>query len=309
MSETKPRIIFILGPTAVGKSEFAVKLAKRMNAEIISCDSMQVYRGMDIISCKPSPSARKRIPHHLIDIIPPEKEFNAALYRRYALKAIRAILKKGRIPLFVGGTGFYAGAVLDGIFQGPGEDKKIRKLLYRRAKTGGSRALYERLIKVDPEAAAKIHPNDLKRIIRALEVYIKTKRPISQWQKQRKGLSRDYDVKVYCLSLPREELYANINKRVGQMFKKGLVNEVRRLLKRKLSKTASCAIGINEVRGYLEGMYGLEQAKDLIRKHTRQYAKRQLTWFRKDRRLIWVALRGFEARRRKKIWTSGRTSL
>ncbi|MFH1339180.1 MAG: tRNA (adenosine(37)-N6)-dimethylallyltransferase MiaA [Candidatus Omnitrophota bacterium] len=293
---TKPGIIFLLGPTAAGKTELALKLAKKLNAEIISCDSMQVYKGMDIISSKPAPSARKRVPHHLIDIIPPEKEFNAALYRRYALKAIKAILKKEKIPMFVGGTGFYAGAVLDGIFQGPGEDKKIRKSLYRRAKIGGSKALYKRLMKVDPGAAAKIHPNDLKRIVRALEVYIKTKKPISQWQRERKGLSRDYEVKIYCLTRPRQELYANINQRVRRMFGKGLVNEVRRLLKRKLSKTASCAIGINEVKGYLEGRYSLEQAKDLIGKHTRQYAKRQLTWFRKDKRLIWVALTSADKR-------------
>jgi len=285
---TKPRIIFLLGPTAVGKTEFALRIAKKINAEIVSCDSMQIYKGMDIISSKPSPSVRKRVPHHLVDIISPEKEFNAALYRHYALKAITAILKKKKIPMFVGGTGFYAKAVLDGIFKGPGEDKKIRESLYRQAEEKGSKYLYRRLLKFDPQAAAKIHPNDLKRIIRALEVYLKTGKPISQWQKERRGLCKDYDVEIYCISLPRQELYERINRRVERMLRKGLVCEVVRLLKKGLSKTASCAIGIDEIKGYLEGRYSLEEAKDLIKKHTRQYAKRQLTWFRKDKRIIWI---------------------
>jgi tRNA dimethylallyltransferase len=277
----KPRIIFLLGPTAVGKSKFALRASKRLNAEIISCDSIQVYRGMDIISSKPSACARRNVPHHLIDIISPKKEFNASLYRRAALKAIKAILKRKRTPLFVGGTGLYASAVLEGIFKGPGEDKRIRQRLYQQAEKRGTGPLYKRLLRVDPQAGRKIHRNDLKRIIRALEVYIKTGKPISQWQKKRRGITQDYDVRIYCLYRPRQELYARINQRVEQMFKKGLVKEVARLLKNGLSKTSSCAIGINEIRGYLEGRYGLDVAKDLIKLHTRQYAKRQITWFRK----------------------------
>ena len=285
----KPRIIFLLGPTAAGKTELALKLARKLKCfEIISCDSMQVYCGMDIISSKPLPSIRRRVPHYLIDILSPKKEFNASLYRHYALKAIKIILKKGKVPLFVGGTGLYASSVLDGIFKGPGEDKKIRQRLYKQAEKKGTEYLYQRLLKIDPIAAQKIHPNDLKRIIRALEVYIKTKKPISQWQKERKGITKDYNVEIYCLYRPRQELYARINQRVEKMFKKGLVNEVSRLLKLGLSKTASCAIGIKEIKDYLEGRYSLGEAKDLIKKHTRQYAKRQLMWFRKDKRLIWV---------------------
>ncbi len=284
----KRAIIFLLGPTAVGKTEFALKAAKRIKAEIISCDSMQVYRGMDIISSKPSPSARRNIFHHLIDIISPKKEFNASLYRRVALKAIKTIIKRKRAPLFVGGTGLYAGAVLDGIFKGPGKDTKIRKRLYAQAEKKGAKYLYQRLLRVDRQSAEKIHPNDLKRIIRALEVWMITSKPISQWQKQRRGIVKDYDVEIYCLDLPRPELYERINQRVDQMFRKGLVKEVSGLLKQNLSKTASCAIGIREIKGYLEGDYGLAEAKELIKRHTRQYAKRQLTWFRKDKRIRWI---------------------
>jgi len=242
---------------------------------------------MDIISSKPSLSQRKKVSHHLIDIVTPQKEFNASLYRRNALKAIKSILKKKKTPLFVGGTGLYATAVLDGIFKGPGQDREIRQGLYRQAEKKGRRYLYQRLKKIDPQSARKIHHNDLKRIIRALEVWIKTKKPISQWQKEQQGITQDYDIKIYCLNRPRKELHARINQRVEKMFKSGLVNEVRCLLKQGLSKTASCAIGVKEIKDYLQGRYSLDEAKDLIKRHTRQYAKRQLTWFRKDKRIKW----------------------
>jgi len=284
----KPKVIFLLGPTAVGKTEFALKAAKRIGAEIISCDSMQIYKGMDIISSKPSAIIRKKIPHFLIDVISPKKEFNVSTYRLRALKAIKQIRNRKRVPLFVGGTGLYASAVLDGVFKGPGEDKRIRSRLYQQATEKGAEYLYRRLIKVDPEAAEKIHPNDIKRVTRALEVWIKTKKPISRWQKKRQGIANNYDIEIYCLDMPRDELYSRINQRVDKMFRDGLVNEVGRLLKNGLSKTAACAIGINEIKGYLEKRYGLDEAKELIKRHTRRYAKRQITWFRKDKRISWI---------------------
>jgi len=284
----KPRIVFLLGPTAVGKTEFALKLAKGINAEIISCDSMQVYKRMDIISSKPSPYQRKKITHHLVDIIPPSKIYNASVYRQSALKAIKSILKKNKVPLFVGGTGLYASAVLDGIFKGPEGDRRIRNRLYQQAEKKGARYIYEHLIRVDPIAAARIHPHDLKRIIRALEVWEKTGKPISKLQQQRQGIGNDYNVEIFCLNRPRNELYARINQRVDKMFRKGLVKEVSHLLKVGLSKTASCAIGIAEINDYLAGRCSLSEAKDLIKRHTRQYAKRQLTWFRKDKRITWI---------------------
>ncbi len=284
----KPGIIFLVGPTAAGKTRLAFKIARRINAEIISCDSMQVYKGMDVISSKPSVLQRRNIKHHLIDIISPQREYNAALYRSQALEAIKTILKKGKIPLFVGGTGLYAAAVIDGVFTGPGADKAIRRRLYRQAETRGTDYLYKRLLRVDRQAADKIHHHDLRRIVRALEVWIKTKKPISQWQRQRQSIGKDYRIKIFCLDLPRQELYRSINQRVKQMFKNGLVNEVSQLLKKRLSKTARLAIGIQEIKSYLEGKSSLVQARELISRYTRQYAKRQLTWFRKDKRIVWV---------------------
>ncbi len=284
----KSKVIFLLGPTASGKTEFSLKLAKKINAEIISCDSMQIYKKMDIISSKPSPAQKREVPHHLIDIVAPGKEFNASAYRSHALKAIREIHKRGKIPLLVGGTGLYASAVIDGVFQGVGADERIRRRLHRQAKVKGAGYLYRRLLRVDRHAAARIHPHDLRRIVRALEVWIKTGKPISYWQKQRQGITKDYNVKVFCLIRPRQELYRRINQRVEQMFRKGLVNEVRQLLEMRLSKTARSAIGIQEIESYLEGKCSLDHIRELISRHTRQYAKRQLTWFRKDKRIFWI---------------------
>ncbi len=292
---SKPKIIFLLGPTAAGKSELAIRLAKGINAEIISCDSMQIYKKMDIISSKPSLSIRRQLRHHLIDIISAQEEYDASLYRQDALMAVKEILKRGRVPLFVGGTGFYASSVLDGIFRGPGQNKEIREALYKEAERKGSGCLYRRLQRVDPGATKRIHPNDLKRIIRALEVWIYSGRPISEWQKRRRGIARDYNVKMFCLCRARDELYARIDTRVDRMFRKGIVKEVKSLLRDGLSKTASCAIGIKEIKGYLEGKYSLIEAKDLIKRHTRQYAKSQLTWFRRDRRITWVEITDFKS--------------
>jgi len=282
------KIIFITGPTAVGKTEAAVYLAQKLNAEIISCDSMQVYKGMDIITSKPSALLRKNVGHHLIDIIPPVKEYNVSKYRRQALRKIKEVIKKGRIPVLAGGTGLYMSILIDGIFKAKSQNQNIRNCLYKQAGQLGNGYLYEKLKNVDPGAALKIHPNDTKRVIRALEVFESTGKPISYLQKQRKGLSREYDVKVFCINMPREKLYKRIDARVEKMFADGLVSEVKRLLKSRLSKTASYAIGIRELKGYFDGLYDLEEAKRLMKRNTRLYAKRQLTWFRKDKRIHWI---------------------
>jgi len=286
----KKRIIFIVGPTASRKTVVAVYLAKKFNGEIISCDSMQVYRCMDILTSKPAPSLRRNIPHHLISEISPEKPYNVSQYRAQAIKKVKEILKKGKTPLFVGGTGLYMSIVIDGIFKTKAENEKIRLSLYRQAERFGSGHLYQRLKQVDPDAASKIHPNDAKRIIRALEVIEVTGRPISQLQKERKGLGDAYDINIFCLDMERDKLYQRIDERVEKMFKKGLLEEVRKLLKLRLSRTASCAIGIKELKGYFDGAYDLEEAKRLIKRSTRLYAKRQLTWFRKDKRIQWITI-------------------
>ncbi|MBI4982460.1 MAG: tRNA (adenosine(37)-N6)-dimethylallyltransferase MiaA [Candidatus Omnitrophica bacterium] len=284
----KKKIIFLVGPTAVGKSEIATRLAKKINAEIISCDSMQIYKGMDLLTAKPTRIQLKKIPHHLIGVIDPSKEYNVSRYRRDALRIIKEIFKKNKTPLFVGGTGLYMSILLDGIFKAKGESKKIRKQLFEEAKRISSPVLHERLKKIDPQAAEKIHPNDTRRIVRALEVFLVTGKPISVLQKERKGLADEYDVEVYCLNMPLEKLYKKINQRVDKMFAVGLVKEVKILLKKKLSKTAQFAIGIRELKNYFDGDCSLEQAKEMIKYNSRHYARRQLTWFRKDKRIKWI---------------------
>lgn len=287
----KKKIIFITGPTAAGKSEAAFQLAKKIKGEIISCDSMQVYRGLNIVASKPLPALRKAVRHHLIGIISPVEEYDVSRYRREAMTKTRAIHKKGKLPIFCGGTGLYLSVLIDGIFEGGGRDDLVRGKLSRRCAKIGSIKLHQELAAVDPRGALKIHPHDGKRIIRALEVFKVTGKPISELQKSRKGLGEEYDIKIFCLNMPREELYRRIDRRVEGMFAQGLVKEARRLLKLNLSRTAFCAIGLKELKGYFEGEYSLEQARERIKKNTRDYAKRQLTWFRKDKRITWVNIR------------------
>jgi len=285
------RIIFIVGPTAIGKSEAAVYLAKKIGAEIISCDSMQVYKGMDITTSKPKPALRNKVKHHLLGVIPLSRDYDVSAYRKDALKKVKEIVSRGKVPLFVGGTGLYLSVLKDGIFEEDINDKPIRDKLYRIAKGRGSLYLYDQLKKVDPDAAEKIHPNDTKRIIRALGVFKATGKPISALQKKRQGLRDEYNLRIICLNMERSKLYKKIDKRVDLMFKDGLIKEVQGILKKDLSRTASFAIGLREVKGYLKGDYGIEEAKARVKLNTRRYAKRQLTWFRKDKEIIWINLR------------------
>ena len=290
----KKRIIFLVGPTGIGKSAVAIILAKKINAEIISCDSIAVYRKMNIIASKVPLSQRRKIKHHLVDIVSSKEEYNVAKYRKDALAICKKLFFKGKIPLFVGGTGLYYSIIRDGLFPEIGEDRLIRAKLNRQLKSKGSKYLYKKLIKIDPVAAKKIHPNDTRRIIRALEVYLISGKQISLLQKNRIGLDNEYDIKVFGLYLEREELYNRINLRVDKMFRLGLINEVKWLLKHKISKTAVCAIGINELKGYFNGSYTLGQANYLIRRNSRHYAKRQLTWFKKDKRIEWINIKDKE---------------
>lgn len=301
---TKPMLVFIVGPTAAGKTETAAALMKKVSAEIISCDSMQIYKGMDIITSKPPASLRKKAVHHLIDIIEPAKEFNVSKFRVEALKRIKQILKKGKTPILVGGTGLYVSILIDGIFKVKSINKSVRSRLYKEASLFGKEFLYEKLNKSDPDAAAKIHPNDTKRIIRALEVFETTGKPISALQKQRKGLVNDFDIKIFCINMEREKLKERIDRRVEKMFLNGLVRETNRLLKSKLSRTAGSAIGIKELKGYFDGKYNLEEAKLAIKRNTKEYAKRQLTWFRKDKRIKWIQIKKDEPAEEiaRKIW-------
>lgn len=286
--KTKLKVLFLVGPTAVGKSRVSLVLAERIGAEIISLDSMQLYKGFDIISSKPSLKDMSLVRHHLIDILSPSRSFDVSQYRRLAVKKIRKIHGRGKTPLFAGGTGLYMSVLLDGIFKEPGFGKGIREKLLRSGQKKGHAFLHAKLKKADPESAARIHPNDSRRIIRALEVYEKTGKPISSWQKERKGIWVECDVRIIGLNMEREALYARINRRVDEMVYSGLVEEARGLLTGRLSKTAKSAIGIPELKGCFAGEYDIKQAVDLIKMNTRRYAKRQLTYFRRDKRIQWV---------------------
>jgi len=284
------RLIFLVGPTAIGKTGISFELAKLIGCEIISCDSMQVYKGMNIGTSKPAKCLLNSIPHHLVDIIEPSEEFSVAQFSRLSAAAIEGIISRRKTPLLVGGSGLYVKILIDGIFEAPATDRELRNRLEQEAEEFGTGILYDRLKEVDAQAAKKIHINDLRRIIRALEVCQKASAPISELRKDMKGLSESYDIRIFGFNMERGILYRKIDERADLMFTEGLVNEARNLTETKLSLTASQALGYKEVFGYLRGEYDLEEAKRLVKRNTRRFAKRQLTWFRKDKRVEWMML-------------------
>ncbi|MCX5686647.1 MAG: tRNA (adenosine(37)-N6)-dimethylallyltransferase MiaA [Candidatus Omnitrophica bacterium] len=283
-------IIFIVGPTAIGKTALAVKLAKKVNGEIISCDSMQVYKGMKILSQAPGLAEKRSARHHLVGSLDPEKEYNVADFRKKATKIIEAIIRRKKIPIVAGGSGLYVKGLVDGLFPSPKADLKFRKSMETIALKAGSGKLHEKLRKLDPESARLIHPNDRRRIVRALEIYNATGRTMTELKSQTRGLRDSYDIKIYGLIKPREEIYASINSRVEKMFKLGLVREVRSLKRVRLSRTAKEVLGYKEIAGYINGDYDLDTASVILKRRTRRFAKRQLSWFRGDRRIEWIDL-------------------
>lgn len=279
MSVMKPKIVIIIGPTAVGKTNYAIKLAKAKNKEIISADSMQVYKNMDIGTAKPSKKEQQGIFHHLLSIKKPDESWTVADFISECRKKIKLILKKGKLPIVVGGTGLYINALLQGFsFPIIEADPEYRKKLYKQ----DSLKLYEKLNQIDPAAAKKIHPNDKKRIVRALEVFHKTGKPISQAQ-NKNPLSKEYDIQIKFLDLPREKLYERINQRVDNMIKKGLINEVKKLKAKGYDKNfpSMQGLGYKEILDYLDNKTTKEAAIDLIKQKTRNFARRQLVWFRR----------------------------
>jgi tRNA dimethylallyltransferase len=285
-------IISIFGPTAVGKSKLAIDLARKINGEIISADSMQVYRGMDIGTAKPSIEERQNIPHHLIDIRNPDEEWTVSDFVEQTSKLASQITEKGKVPLLVGGTGLYLWALLEGFsFPMAPADKEVRQRLEKEPLP----KLYERLKKVDPQAAEKIHANDKKRIVRALEVYELTGEPISELQGR-----KDYSPQLIAgnssipsiligLTLPREELYRRIEERVDNMIEKGLIEEVKGLLAKGYSKNLPSfqALGYKEAIEYLEGHWTLDKMTEELKKKTRHFARRQMTWFKRFKNVKW----------------------
>ena len=249
---------------------------------------MQVYRGMDIGTGKPSPDERRRAPHHGIDLVEPQIEFTVAMYRRYAVSTLQAIQGRGRVPILIGGTGLYIRAVLDGLCPAPEAQPAYRQTLMAEASTLGPEPLHVRLQQVDPAAADRIHPHDARRIIRALEVYHVSGRPLSAWQRQTSGLAQTWDVRQVGLLPPRELLDARINVRVLAMVEAGLVEEARGLHAAGVSRTAAQALGYKELFAAFEGRWSMDEAVARIQHDTRRYARRQLTWFRRDPRITWL---------------------
>ncbi len=286
----RKRIVFIVGPTACGKTESGLRLAKLLPVEFISADSMQIYKGMDVVTDKLPKAIRRKHPYHMIDLIEPSHEFNVANFCKVAASAISKILKKKKLPVVIGGTGLYVNSLLYGIFKNRAKDAKLRARLEALAREKGKAFLYQRLKAVDPDAAARINPNDIRRIIRALEVYEVTKHPISSLQKEREGLADTFDIYLFGLRRERKDLYERIERRVDFMVNAGLIDEVRRLLKKKLSKTAYFCIGIREIEGFLKGQYDLQEAVRLIKRNSRRFAKRQMTWFNKNEDIEWIDL-------------------
>ena len=282
------KIVFIVGPTAVGKSELGLELARDFNGEIISCDSMQVYKEVVIASNKPSAKILKRIPHHCLDLVSVCEEFNVQKYHQHALQAIAQIHDRRKVPFVVGGSGLYMEVLLDGIFPDAGKDPGVREELERRVQKEGLQKLHKELVKVDPESAQQIHEHDHRRIIRALEVYSTTRTPISVLKQQREGLWGKFTISIFALNTDREQLYAKINERVDAMFERGIVDEVKSCQGIGISATAQGLIGIKEVLSYLRGECDLEKAKFLMKQNTRRFAKRQLTWLRRDERVRWM---------------------
>lgn len=283
-------VIILLGPTCVGKTEVSVLLADRLNTEIISADSMQIYRGMDIGTAKPSLELRQRMTHHMIDICEPSEEYSTGRYIDEVKRIIERIHMKGKIPLVVGGTGLYIRAMTRGLFSGVSADWTLREEL-NRLEDEQPGYLYEYLKNLDPEAALKINPADRRRLIRAIEVCVLMKGKISELQKE---LTRPLPYKFIKIGLTRQrkELYRLIEERVDRMLQAGLIDEVKWLLKQNPSRTTLQAIGYKELIGYLKGEVTLEEAVRLIKKRTKLYAKRQFIWFKKEPDIMWFNLTG-----------------
>jgi tRNA dimethylallyltransferase len=288
---------FLAGPTACGKTAVGIELAERLNAEVLSLDSMAVYRGMNIGTAKPTPEERTRVPHHLVDLIDPHEEYSTARYLQDADIACRAILERGRIPLFVGGTGLYLRAVLRGLFEAAPKDPEFRRQLERDAAETSPEHVLERLRQVDPKSAERLHPNDLRRVIRALEVHHTTGRRASELQVQQPLPLDRRPRNVYWLHPPRDWLYERIERRVDRMIAAGLVDEVRNLLADPLGlgHTARQALGYREIIDCLERNGELEEAIAQIKLKTRQFAKRQHTWFRNLQECHAVEIAGTES--------------
>ncbi len=293
----KPKVLVITGATASGKSSLAVRMALDLGGEIVNADSMQVYRGMDIGTAKPTTEERRGIPHHLLDVVDPDEPFDAAHYRDLALAAVHDIVSRGRVCLVVGGTGLYLRILLGGVFPGAPADLAVRRALRQEAEAEGAASLHQRLGRVDPDAARRIHPNDAYRIIRALEVLHVTGRRPSELMREHGFRDRPLNALKLCLDVPREDLYLRIDARSEEMLGGGLVEETRRLLAAGFGPGLKPmkAIGYRHAVEYLEGTLSLQETLSRLQRDTRRYAKRQMTWFRSEDDLHWVSPQAYDS--------------
>lgn len=290
MAKSKPKVLAVCGPTASGKTWLGVELAIALGGEVISADSMQIYKGMDIASAKPSAEEMKGVPHHLIDFLDRSVTFSAADYVKLAHEKIGEILSRGKLPIIVGGTGLYIDSLLNNVnFSEIKSDEAYRKELYRYAEENGNAALYDKLLSADLEAAENIHMNNLVRVVRALEVIHASGRKFSELKAESRLAESPYESLILGLnSADRAVLYDRINHRVDEMVKAGLVEEARELWRSSSLKTAANAIGYKELIPYFENTMTLADCIDKIKQETRHYAKRQLTWFRKNDSIEWI---------------------
>lgn len=285
----KKTVIVIVGPTASGKTSLSIEIAKSIGGEIVSADSMQVYKEMDIATAKPTAEEMQGIPHHLISIIEADENFSVAAYKERAMKAIADIFSSGKIPVVVGGTGLYIDTLINNTTFFDFDKNDEREKLHKRLENEGIDALYNELMSVDRETAERLHINDTKRILRALEVYNSTGKTISLQTELSHETESEYNWLVIGLTAEdREVLYDRINRRVDIMLSDGLIDEAKDFFAREKSSTAKQAIGYKELKGYLDGVISLEEAVENLKRETRRYAKRQLTWFRRNKNLNWI---------------------
>ncbi len=287
----KIKLVAIVGPTGVGKTSLSIELALRFNGEIISADSMQVHRHMDIATAKPTREEKTLVRHHLIDIVEPDRDYNAADFVRDAQSAIRDITGRGKSVFIVGGTGLYLRALLGGLFEGPGRDVTLRGELMEKARTEGRQSLHEELKTVDPVSAGRIHPNNINRLVRALEVYYLSRRPLSEHHAEHGFKQSNYDSLVIGLNMDRAALYERTDKRVEAMVRDGLLDETRGLLKLGFSPDLKSmrSLGYREMIEFIQGLATFDESVEALKKVTRNYAKRQITWFKKENGIRWFA--------------------
>lgn len=284
------KVLAIVGPTAIGKTTVGIELAQKLNGEIVSCDSRQIYRYMDIGTAKPTKEEQSQVAHHLIDILDPDERFSAGLFEKKATEAINNIFIRQKLPIIVGGSGLYLKALESGLFQGPPADEKIRESLRKEKERAGLENLFHKLEKVDPKTSGKVSPADEVRIIRGLEVHELTGKPLSEWQEKGQYTDKNLNFIKFGLNLERKALYQRINQRVDKMMEMGFIEEVKNLLAKNYSfqLPALRTFGYLDMEAYLLDKISLDKALENFKQGTRNYAKRQLTWFRADKNIEWI---------------------